>query len=71
MPIVAAISAVVVQSSFDLWPKVILNLGLGLGLSLAVAVPATHARFVRPLLGLRPIRRRGIRANGPVLGATA
>jgi glucans biosynthesis protein C len=51
MPIVLAISAVVVRSSLDLWPKLVVNVALALGLSLIGATIASSVPGLRRLFG--------------------
>jgi peptidoglycan/LPS O-acetylase OafA/YrhL len=52
-PIVIALSALVVQWPFDLWPKAALNVSLGLAATIVVVTLVTRIPVVRPLLGLR------------------
>jgi glucans biosynthesis protein C len=66
LPIVIAISILVVQSPLGLVPKAVINVVLSVGISFVVAAAALRLPVLRPLLGAR-LRSRG--APAPSLAA--
>jgi peptidoglycan/LPS O-acetylase OafA/YrhL len=63
LPIVIAISIVVVGLPLGLLPKALINVGLGLATTLLVVAVATRIPVVRDLLGLRPRRSTAVAAT--------